>query len=123
MDQLWNQILALLFNIISWAKSFVLDIAPIKATSQSCIVITGPGGMETFVSKKLETKGKQRKLATCGYNLHSKFGIKPPFVDVEDTESLPPTLALVRVKNFSVNYADVCIRWGKLHLNFICTKS
>jgi len=49
-------------------------------------------------------------VATVGYNIAS---FPPPFVRKSQlTNGLPEGLLLVRKKYFSVNYADICIRWG-----------
>jgi len=48
---------------------------------------------------------------TVGYNVPP---FKSPFLvrDQLDDDGLDATLVLVKVSHFSVNYADVCIRWG-----------
>jgi hypothetical protein len=46
--------------------------------------------------------------ATVGYNVPS---VKGPFVE-NVYAKLAPNLVIVRNKFFSINYADVCIRWG-----------
>ena len=50
-----------------------------------------------------------------GSNL-KHLGLHPPFVAVDKSktfdEQFDSSLVLVQVDYFSINYADVCIRWG-----------
>jgi hypothetical protein len=52
---------------------------------------------------------------TVGCNL-KHIGLEPPYVTIDKKKSLDEqfdsTLVLVETDYFSVNYADVCIRWG-----------
>jgi hypothetical protein len=52
---------------------------------------------------------------TVGCNL-KHLGLNPPYASIDKSQSLSdqfdPSLVLVETDYFSVNYADVCIRWG-----------
>ena len=62
---------------------------------------------------KLEELDDSR--VTVGCNL-KHLGLEPPFVFIDKSKSLSDqfdsSLVLVETDFFSVNYADVCIRWG-----------
>jgi len=47
--------------------------------------------------------------ATCGYNLMPEFGSQ---CIAKPVDTLRSDLVVVRNKAFSINYADVCVRWG-----------
>lgn len=119
---LWNQILSIVFNVIEWLKSFV----PIRGSSnnidstrnrrargEQCVVVQGPGGLDRLQMIPLaQQEYPYADRATIGYNVK---GIPPPFVKINKancSDGLRPDLLLVRITNFSVNYADVCIRFG-----------
>ncbi|CAE7272630.1 unnamed protein product [Symbiodinium sp. CCMP2592] len=114
---LWNQVLALALNLQIWFIRQVLrrpapplfttsaERAKLQADSEDrcvCIEILGPGGVD-------QLRASLDSWAVCGYNLMRDFGSQrltsPP-------KPLRPDLAVVRNKAFSINYADVCIRWG-----------
>lgn len=52
---------------------------------------------------------------TVGCNL-KHLGLNPPHVTIDTSKTLneqfDPSLVLVETDFFSINYADVCIRWG-----------
>jgi synaptic vesicle membrane protein VAT-1 len=112
-----NQILALIYNILSW----LLDIFPFfkrrhipPSSKNVCVVINGPGGLDQLQFVDIP-KGA---FATIGYNLKN---LRAPFAraDSDDVNKIlsdesfyDPTFVLVRTSFFSVNYADVTIRWG-----------
>ena len=54
-------------------------------------------------------------VVTVGCNLKD-LGYTPPYVTLDRSrpldQQLHPSLVLLEVDYFSVNYADVCIRWG-----------
>ncbi|CAL1160478.1 unnamed protein product [Cladocopium goreaui] len=66
--------------------------------------IVGPGGVD-------QVQAFNDCWAVCGYNLMKEFGGQsipsPP-----SPPSLRSDLVVVRNKAFSINYADICIRWG-----------
>ena len=57
--------------------------------------------------EQLKTITLQPNIVTCGYNLFQGG----PFVDLGE-QTLPPDCVILRIRAFSVNYADCCIRWG-----------
>jgi 2-desacetyl-2-hydroxyethyl bacteriochlorophyllide A dehydrogenase len=104
---LWNQICALVANIISWVTFFLpkffLPVKSLPKSSQVCISISGPGGLDKL--KYIDFPNGA--VATVGYNVS---GFKSPFVT--SLRNIPKDCVLVKTSYFSVNYADVTIRWG-----------
>lgn len=115
---LWNQVVALASNIWIWFLRTVLRLPPpalipagvnlrsLLAVSEqhrcASIEIVGPGGVD-------QMRIRDDCWAVCGYNLMSEFGgqrISGP------VGTLRSDLVVVRNKAFSINYADVCCRWG-----------
>jgi synaptic vesicle membrane protein VAT-1 len=108
-----NQLLALLWNIFSWFLEYIPPAIysrarPSPQSSRVCISINGPGGLDRLTYQDLP----KDCIATAGYNLP---GIRSPFV----SEKLCSSAAvyaddhvIVKTSYFSVNYADVTIRWG-----------
>jgi 2-desacetyl-2-hydroxyethyl bacteriochlorophyllide A dehydrogenase len=114
LDVVWNQILALVMNISSWLTSLVLGPAMIDQTaymamSNPCVEIDGPGGLDRLQVKEIPgSEGTVR--ATVGYNVP---GFKAPYAQLSlSLKDFPKGMVLVRVSHFSINYADVTIRWG-----------
>jgi len=109
-----NQLLAVIFNISSWILTTFFFKKPSSLQQDSnvpsCISISGPGGLD-----RLELKTLGDRQCTGGYNL-GKWGHSQPFVDIDPgqpfQEQFHPEMVLVDINYFSVNYADVCIRWG-----------
>ena len=108
---LYNQVAALVLNVKSW---FIFTYVPAWLRPQPpmlpppgaerCVVIVGPGGMDQLQVVDLKHR------ATVGYNVPP---FKSPFVNRDALDTCEdPTLVLVKVTHFSINYADVCIRWG-----------
>jgi len=113
---LHNQVTALYMNVKAWwLFTFVPHkwrpkmILPPKG-SNACVSISGPGGLDQLQVTDL---GEDR--VTVGCNIKN-LGYTPPYVTIDRSrplvEQLHPSLVLVEVDYFSVNYADVCIRWG-----------
>eukprot|EP00603_Paraphysomonas_imperforata_P004701 CAMPEP_0114442082 /NCGR_PEP_ID=MMETSP0103-20121206/16736_1 /TAXON_ID=37642 ORGANISM="Paraphysomonas imperforata, Strain PA2" /NCGR_SAMPLE_ID=MMETSP0103 /ASSEMBLY_ACC=CAM_ASM_000201 /LENGTH=421 /DNA_ID=CAMNT_0001613275 /DNA_START=1 /DNA_END=1266 /DNA_ORIENTATION=+ len=103
-------------NIYAWFVSTFIPIAlqPKFATppegSTCCVSIQGPGGLDQF---KIEQLDDTR--VTIGCNL-KHLGLIPPYASIDKNKTLDEqfdsTLVLVETDFFSINYADVCIRWG-----------
>ena len=129
IDVIYNQILALILNVYAWFQSSFIatsnecisdeDVLQMK---DPCISIPGPGGLDRLElieipsssslssSSFLNNEGNGGIKATIGYNIP---GMKPPFVQIPIKSSeFPPDCVLIRNQFFSVNYADVTIRWG-----------
>mmetsp|Transcript_14794 Transcript_14794/g.14204 ORF Transcript_14794/g.14204 Transcript_14794/m.14204 type:complete len:441 (+) Transcript_14794:169-1491(+) len=112
-----NQLNALSMNLFSWGlqyfpKSFRISSHRIPSGKEDvCVCIDGPGGIDRLqVIPLQETKNATARIATIGYNVK---GYRAPFVTLpKNMESLPDDLVLLKVHYFSVNYADVTIRWG-----------
>lgn len=117
-----NQVVAILQNLYIWflravlrlppppflPKQFehVLDAAGKVVTDANhcvCVEIGRPGGVDVL-------QARADCWATCGYDIMKEFDgcqrIQAPLA------STPSGLVVVRNHAFSVNYADVCIRWG-----------
>ena len=100
-----NQIHALIANIISWFKSFLWSVPEIVSWKPNGYVeIGGPGGAE-----KLQLKTLPANVVTVGYNVKP---YKSPFAEISPNDEIMDDLVLIKTSHFSVNYADVCIRWG-----------
>jgi len=105
---LWNQVIALILNVKAWFVSNYLpkwlrprQVPAVSSAVERCVIVSGPGGLDQL--KTIELKGRH----TVGYNVPSFTG---PFVAGSDEHD--PSLVLIKVSHFSVNFADVCIRWG-----------
>ena len=114
-SSLLNQLNSLFLNVSQWAffslipKGLRKAIANEPFNHSGCVVIHKPGGFEAL---QIEDLKDGQRYATVGYNVPH---CPPPFVQLkEDLErSLVQTnLVVVCVKYFSINYADICIRWG-----------
>jgi len=108
LNVLHNQLTALIQNILAWSASFVAHQkkAILPPSTDRCVSIPGPGGLDKLQVVPLDGR------ITVGYNVP---GYAPgPFVSREqqDAKAFGPDLVVVNVTHFSVNYADVCIRWG-----------
>ena len=119
-----NQVNALYMNLLSWLLQYLPSSLKFKSTSRTpkssedaCVCIEGPGGTDRLQvialnSVKAKNLGgnSESRIATVGYNVK---GYPAPFVALPNNlESLPDDLVLVKVHYFSVNYADITIRWG-----------
>jgi 2-desacetyl-2-hydroxyethyl bacteriochlorophyllide A dehydrogenase len=105
---LHNQIAALVWNILDWAISFIPHLKKKRIddthSNHKCIVIRGPGGFNQLQQSELKDD-----CVTVGYNIQ---GFKSPFATITDFNQLDPTLVIINIHYFSVNYADIAIRWG-----------
>ena len=135
-----TQIKALIWNIISWLLSFLPNVflffnqkgsfdrmllsIPCASTLNNvidtkstlhdvCVSINRPGGLEELTFKLI---GQDSEIfATIGYNVPQ---YPPPFVKSSSYEQLKNhdihklDLVVVKIKYYSINYADLCIRWG-----------
>ncbi|CAE8595568.1 unnamed protein product [Polarella glacialis] len=132
----WNQVMALLLNLKIWFMRQVLRLPPtplfrpgkaglgpsVKAETQKelaaraqatadagdacvCVGIVGPGGVD-------QLQGRVGCWAVCGYNLMKEFGGSQRISAPLTAALLPPDMVVVGNKAFSVNYADICVRWG-----------
>ena len=136
-EGLQTQIKALFWNIISWLLSFlnkdssnILNLSIPSITKNyiicrqdACISIHSPGGLEELQLTLLNANGSNGNkittindtYATVGYNVPQ---YPPPYVNTSSISKLINNdlkeldLVVVKVSYFSVNYADVCIRWG-----------
>jgi NADPH:quinone reductase-like Zn-dependent oxidoreductase len=116
-------LVALWANVVSWfLQSFfpaylpkLLPLIQEEDTEQTyqgavdlrtkCIVIGRPGGKEQL---RLITLKPGR--VTLGYNVPGgAFCTTIPIVNDDD---IPPDCVILKVEAFSINYADICIRWG-----------
>ena len=70
-----------------------------------CISIGRPGGSEQLRLVKL-----RQSVVTVGYNL-TDF-CRPPYTPALTDDRIPEDSVVLDNEAFSVNYADVCIRWG-----------
>ncbi|GAX19875.1 hypothetical protein FisN_1Lh660 [Fistulifera solaris] len=104
-------------NLLSWfVRTFVPSLLPVlvprlpqeqtegpvtDSNNTKCVVIARPGGVE-----QLRVITLKPGYCTTGYNVSPREGA---FARIKD---LPNDCVIVRIDSFSVNYADICIRWG-----------
>ena len=114
LEVVQHQLMAIRANVWSWLLVTLkirkprLQLADCDSKTR-CIVVLSPGGPE-----RLEFWALDDGLATVGYNVSEAIAPRDP-----RSRSLtrvatppPPGLVVVRITHFSVNYADVTIRWG-----------
>jgi len=68
-------------------------------------MIRGPGGLDQLQYSDIPSENG----ATLGYNIPQ---INPPFCNTDYVIDATDNLVIIKNKYFSVNYADVTIRWG-----------
>ena len=113
-----NQVLALVYNLQAYFFSTFLGFMfPPRALindKPSCVQINGPGGYDQLQLEPLESDNGDSKV-TIGYNA-PKYGLTKPYVSIDNSKSYDEQfhedLLLVEIEYFSINYADICIRWG-----------
>ena len=114
VDTLKNQIVAIVLNVYSWLLSLLPFGIGTRHTvdvidKHFCIGISGPGGLDTLTLQSIPGSSSNLR-ATVGYNIPGYSG---PFFSTEmSCSDIPANMVLVSNSFFSVNYADVCIRWG-----------
>jgi NADPH:quinone reductase-like Zn-dependent oxidoreductase len=116
LEVIKNQVIALLLNILAWVK-VTLGLVSASTNSkqytgdgEACIMIHSPGGFEQLVMTELKDKQSSDELVTIGYNVPD---IPPPLANLSQTmQKFPTDLVLIKIHYFSINYADICIRWG-----------
>jgi NADPH:quinone reductase-like Zn-dependent oxidoreductase len=117
---LWGNVLSWFFATFLPSKiSWLLPVCPEQDTSEGqhspgskelrntrCISIGRPGGLEQLQSINLKDG-----IVTVGYNV--KYFCPPPFTPVINKASdIPASCVILENQFFSINYADVTIRWG-----------
>lgn len=108
-----GQLSAFVFNILSWIFDFFRiqtksNSSTITSNSPICIYVDGPGGLNQL--KSLKIGNDEEIFATVGYNIPA---FRPPYVKRGAYKATDhPNLVLVKINYFSINYADICIRWG-----------
>lgn len=130
MGQEWivvkHQLQAIASNLLSWFLVLVRVRRPalrmpshgMPQSSARAVQILSPGGFERFTLANLDDADSQgRVLATVGYNVRTGVDRVPGCaslvrLSLSTGVGLPDDCALVRTHAFSVNYADVTIRWG-----------
>ena len=112
-QQVKNQVLALIFNIISWGRHIVSPrpkLVKNKAEGNYCVEIGGPGGLDQL---QLRLGCREQALRRVQFE---EGGASASICDSDPAKTLDEqiheSLVLVDIEYFSVNYADVCITWG-----------
>ena len=100
---LQNQALALFFNVLSWALSFVPSFlkskpAKVGAGEHRAISLSGPGGLD-----RLESVALKDGVCTVGYNVPP---FKSPFTPSGLAFKIPEDCVILNNKAFSVNYGS-----------------
>lgn len=119
LEQFFFQVQAVWFNLLDWcflslslvSPQSVDDISLIKSNSSGyCVCIQRPGSVSQIRYRTLKECE-----CTVGYNLPAPFDKvfnRPVHSFNPDYSDLPSDCVLISVTHFSVNYADICIRWG-----------
>mmetsp|Transcript_23136 Transcript_23136/g.23348 ORF Transcript_23136/g.23348 Transcript_23136/m.23348 type:complete len:430 (-) Transcript_23136:163-1452(-) len=102
-----NQIIALILNTYCWLASFLPQPKRSPPNSSNiCVVVRGPGGLDRL--QLVDIPGANS--VTVGYNVP---GFSAPFANADLVVAKHGEgLVIVRNKFFSVNFADIAIRWG-----------
>jgi len=130
LDQLKDQLFAVGWNVYDWFIIGVLKRKPpqseeeinalvkefrdgrnVRVSSGNdaagyCVLIQRPGSIHQIVYRKLKSDE-----CTVGYNA-TGFAKKNTPVIQFNHKDLPEDAVLLKTLYFSVNYADICIRWG-----------
>ena len=124
-DVLKNQVLALVMNVWSWLLTWLPPFLrragpplPLRG-EEAAVQIAGPGGLDRLQAVRLgagaggaaaSAHGKGGGSSVCvGYNVE---GFPPPYVSLASTDDIPRDAVVLSNRAFSINYADVTIRWG-----------
>lgn len=141
LSSLLNQLRSLGSNLLAWLQSFFVS-REVKNQDQSAIlklctenkplsvVVVGAGGLDRlqYASMPMTSLARTQRMSV-GYNVP---GYKAPFADVPiqatsfqentgeayadiydlETSHVNHDLIVVHIEFFSINYADVCIRYG-----------
>lgn len=111
---LWHQVEAVIWNVVDWLVVFICRFLPsalvagpdAPRSGPRCVSIDRPGGLH-----RLRVQTLPDDTMTVGHGTGWP-GVQPPFVRVDSDVSLPADAVQVAISNFSVNFADVTIRWG-----------
>ena len=113
LEVVQHQLMAIRANVWSWLLVTLkirkprLQLADCNSKAR-CIVVLSPGGPE-----RLEFWLLDDGLATVGYNVAEAIAPRDPRSrSLTRVATPPPGHVVVRITHFSVNYADVTIRWG-----------
>mmetsp|Transcript_38448 Transcript_38448/g.89386 ORF Transcript_38448/g.89386 Transcript_38448/m.89386 type:complete len:420 (-) Transcript_38448:38-1297(-) len=107
----WELLRTVYDNLVSWVYSRLRSPLPSETTNldgrHRAVFVDRPGGAEVLAVRALGSAddAAPTPFATSGYNLR-------PLLSPTSDPDLPPDAVLLRVSHFSVNYADVCVRWG-----------
>ncbi|KAL1519679.1 hypothetical protein AB1Y20_023189 [Prymnesium parvum] len=107
-----HQLQAIAANLLSWAL-VVLGLRRTSLTLErpkdaAAVLILSPGGFERFSLQPFQST----EVATVGYNVTHGVQRLPGCKSLARLDAFPADCAVVRVRAFSINFADVCIRWG-----------
>ena len=119
-----NQLMALYMNLWAWfvalLASYGITFLQYKhvlppAGSTCAVSILGPGGLDQLKVEDLGAPASDEERVTVGCNMKD-LGYEPPYYNVDKRktydEQFHSSCVLIEVDYFSINYADVCIRWG-----------
>uniref|UniRef100_A0A7S3WNV1 Enoyl reductase (ER) domain-containing protein n=1 Tax=Emiliania huxleyi TaxID=2903 RepID=A0A7S3WNV1_EMIHU len=110
----YHQLQAIAANVISWLLVLLRVRVPAlrlgRKGADSAVLVLSPGGFERFALEPLPVES----VVTVGYNVTAPTVERLPTCNslARLPDGPPPGHAIVRIKAFSVNYADVTIRWG-----------
>ena len=93
--------------LIGWRKHSLRLTSTVRGDQEAAILCLSPGGFERLSLTPLD-----RGVATVGYNVDcvSRLPMSRSLALVPDI--IPPGHVVVRTRAFSINYADITIRWG-----------
>jgi len=78
------------------------------------IEVEKPGGRQQLKHRQLETKDDYMT-CTCGYNVAQKWDseVEGSLIKIKsDFTNVPKDCVVIKTSYFSINFADVCLRWG-----------
>ena len=78
------------------------------------IEVDKPGGRQQLKHRELEAKNGYMT-CTCGYNVAQKWeaDVEGSLIKINlDFSNFPNDCVIIKTEYFSINFADVCLRWG-----------
>eukprot|EP00746_Dinoflagellata_sp_MGD_P123340 gnl/MRDRNA2_/MRDRNA2_58003_c0_seq1.p1 gnl/MRDRNA2_/MRDRNA2_58003_c0~~gnl/MRDRNA2_/MRDRNA2_58003_c0_seq1.p1 ORF type:complete len:464 (-),score=72.97 gnl/MRDRNA2_/MRDRNA2_58003_c0_seq1:93-1484(-) len=107
-EKLYFQLFAVFWNLVDWfIFSFLKkeEKAVVDPNWKNyCVIIRRPGSVNQVIFRELKEDE-----CTFGYNVE---GFKAGCGCIASSTNIPDNCVVLKTSYFSVNYADVCIRWG-----------
>eukprot|EP00397_Hematodinium_sp_SG-2012_P048560 GEMP01055692.1.p1 GENE.GEMP01055692.1~~GEMP01055692.1.p1 ORF type:complete len:314 (+),score=71.64 GEMP01055692.1:56-997(+) len=100
--QLFQLLRGIIANILDWLRPRKSRKTHTAISGPRCIMVDSPGGTDTLRLVPLQG------IATKGYNV----GKDSSDLFLATLADVPANCCVVEVTHFSINYADICVRWG-----------